>query len=663
MRSSIRSGVFAAALVALVGTSSPALALHNDAVVPSNKCLAGKIKCVIKKKACILGLFRKSFDLDTVAVSKCMTKFEADPPIPGKGCFAKLEAKGNCLTTDDAGVIEAKVDAHIMDLIEEINPTGAGGTNKCSNGKVGCMLKYNSCVLGLYAKKTKVGGTVSLLEATKCRDGLARCFGKLEGKYADVCVGGTEDGQSCALDPGPCIGGGGTCVPPSGAPCLTTGDLVQLRDKDDAFIDDIISELVVDPDMDTQRCSGDTSVKCSSAPNGVAGCGGPLGLCPYYFGAPLPISACGVAVCVTNQWSGSMSGTFNHQNAQSSGSAQLLSTVYNGISIESPCPRCVGDQFPNDALNQGTCSGGPRNGLPCDVNGRSPEPTFNPTSMDCPPTGSIGVQTTIDLSNTTAFETMSVTAASPICNGAPSKKCLCASCSGNSSIPCTDNTVCSAASAGTCTNAAGEPRKPNACIDDPMTVMDESICVATTPLNEGECPVSPVTQKCAIQTFRCCTTNADCSTVPGDTCLTFRRECYPNYNGNVGDSITATGTAFPLFGGYAIQAFASVFCVAPTSSPAVNAAAGLPGPGRSRLGGIGHRIADPMVGNACADRAWFQPTFTNPSIDIGWTGIAHDAKIILDGKVTVGVTGCSASSPGCGTCTYTGPIPNPNIAP
>lgn len=663
MRSLTRWCVVATALIALVGYSSPALALHNDAVVPANKCLAGKIKCVIKKKACILGLFKKSFNVDTVAIAKCMTKFEADPPIPGKGCFAKLEAKGNCLTQDDAGVIEAKVDAHVMDLIEEINPTGAGGTNKCSNGKVGCVLKYNSCILGLYGKKTKGGGAVSLLDATKCRDSLTKCFGKLEGKYGNVCDGGTEDGASCAPDFGQaCITGGGTCVPPpSVTPCLTTGDLVPLRDKDDAFIDDIISELVVDPDMNTQRCSGNTSIKCLSAPNGGAGCGGPLGLCQFYFGAPLPLSACGVAVCVTNQWDGSMTGTFNHQNAQSSGTAKLLSTVYNGISVESPCPRCLADQYPNDAVFQGTCSGGPRNGLPCDVNGRSPEPTFNPTSMDCPPSGSIGVQTTIDLSNTTGVKTLTVTAASPICNGAPTKKCLCASCSGNSSVPCTNDAVCAAAAAGTCTNAAGEPRKPNACIDSTSTPIDESLCVATSPANEGECPVAPVTQKCAIQTFRCCTTNADCSAVSGDTCVAYKRECYPNYNGNIGDSITATGFATPIFFGYALQGFASVFCVAPTSSNAVNAVAGLPGPGRSRLAGIGRRIIS--APNACADKAWFQPTFQGPSIDLGWTGITHDAKIILDGKVTVGVTGCSGSSPNCGICTYGGPIQNLTALP
>src|SRR5262249_23777734 len=136
-------------------------------------------------------------------------------------------------------------------------------------------------------------------------------------------------------------------------------------------------------DMNTQRCTGDTSVTCTSAPGGVAGCGGMLGTCEFYFSAPLSYGAGGITVCVTRRWNGSISGTFDQATGTSAGNAAALWEVYNGITIATPCPRCVGDAFPNDGVSDGSCSSGLRNGLACDGNGRSPEPTFGVTSLDC----------------------------------------------------------------------------------------------------------------------------------------------------------------------------------------------------------------------------------------------------------------------------------------
>ncbi len=52
-------------------------------------------------------------------------------------------------------------------------------------------------------------------------------------------------------------------------------------------------------------------------------------------------------------------------------------------------------------------------------------------------------------------------------------------------------------------------------------------------------------------------------------------------------------------------------------------------------------------------------------LDTGWTGQAHDATVVDEGKVTVSVTSCPGSDAGtrpCGVCSVSGPIANPNAA-
>ncbi|HYC57592.1 MAG TPA: hypothetical protein VEL28_21850, partial [Candidatus Binatia bacterium] len=72
-----------------------------------------------------------------------------------------------------------------------------------------------------------------------------------------------------------------------------------------------------------------------------------------------------------------------------------------------------------------------------------------------------------------------------------------------------------------------------------------------------------------------CNSNADCDPAAvfvdaGDCTLVKRRECFL-------DPIVATGSANPGF-----PVGAAAFCIPPTSSPAINSVAGLPGPGRIR---------------------------------------------------------------------------------
>jgi hypothetical protein len=330
-----------------------------------------------------------------------------------------------------------------------------------------------------------------------------------------------------------------------------------------------------------------------------------------------------------------------------------LVRVYNGFLIDQPCPVCTGDAFPNDGASDGTCSSGTRNGLACDGNGVSPETTFGVTSLDCPPGPAAPLASfPIYLTKTntgTIAKTLAVD--SPNCNGAPGKKCLCASCSLNDDVPCATNADCAAASAGTCTNIAGEPRKPNACLDDTSTGADESNCQPTGTDGEGVCPFEPTVSSCAIEWFRSCSFDADCP-AQHDYCRSTLRPCFPGYNGNVGDSVTATGAINDPRNGAAVLEFVAISCMAPTDSSAVNAVSGYPGPARIQFLGIGEDDGGP----GCPTKASFMPTSKRRVVDVGWTGIVHDNLTIGQAKVTVAAT-CTGTHPNC-SCTYTGPIPN-----
>ncbi len=617
MKLILKTGLLAAMMFALVGSTAAQAAIYGGPL-PASPCAAGKSKCVIKGKACLLGCYNKIIakggSLDSACVAKCTTGVEA--------CAQKLDDKGGCIaaTVGDGPVLRSKIEAHVQEMVAALaSPSIQPAGNKCTAGKVKCLIKYNGCVLGLAGKALKPGGAIA--DLTKCNallvDGAKpSCFKKLEDKL--------------------------------GVLCQTNGDAGAIKAADDAFINDVIFDLVSGQDMDTRRCDNDTSVHCTTN----AQCG--AGTCQFWFGAPLPLAAGGIASCVTNQWNGGITGTFEQETGKSGGTAKVLSRVYTGgNSINNPCPVCNGNDIPNDGALNGTCSAGARAGLSCDRNGESPTPSFGFTSLDCPPSGGTLVGTLpVDLTNTnTGAVTKTVGATSPNCNGLPGFKCMCSSCSGNSSVPCFTDTDCSAVGAGTCTNNAGEPRRPNACLDDTSNAAPPH-CSATAVAGEGACEIGPVDQHCAAERFRSCTLDTDC--LAGDKCVTENRACFPNYDGNVGDSITAVGSFGAPSNHTGTSTFASIFCVAPTTAGAVNAAGGLPGPGRLKLSGV---ASEDGTAGACPTVATFLPTAKGGVLDTGWTGLAHNASVVGQGKVTVGVTGCTGS-PGSCHCTYSGPVAN-----
>ncbi|MCC6764336.1 MAG: hypothetical protein IT293_06705, partial [Deltaproteobacteria bacterium] len=201
-------------------------------------------------------------------------------------------------------------------------------------------------------------------------------------------------------------------------------------------------------ELATRRCTNDTSIQCTSD----APCTGGGGTCQYYFGAPLPLAAGGVTTCVVNQFNGAVSGTANVETGYAVTSANLTARVYNGIAIDNPCPRCVGDGAFNDGTAGGTCDGGARVGLACDSNGDVPaRPDFGRTSLDCPPNPAGIIATLpIDLSNKTDVVAKTLTGASPNCTNSAGNKCLCDTCNNAAATPCDDNADCTLVGATVC---------------------------------------------------------------------------------------------------------------------------------------------------------------------------------------------------------------------
>jgi hypothetical protein len=93
-------------------TADVGAALNPGAPASSNKCQALKIKAASAKTTCLLGLKAKAAatgnivePLDPNKFAKCVGKFST--------AFSKLETKGGCVTSSDAGAIESKIDAFV----------------------------------------------------------------------------------------------------------------------------------------------------------------------------------------------------------------------------------------------------------------------------------------------------------------------------------------------------------------------------------------------------------------------------------------------------------------------------------------------------------------------------------------------------------------------
>jgi hypothetical protein len=331
-----------------------------------------------------------------------------------------------------------------------------------------------------------------------------------------------------------------------------------------------------DPSLGNCRCANDNLQRCFT----VAGpdeehCGGER--CDCYFGPPMPLSAGNTPSCVLNSLSGQPGGRVNVDAGSGTIELHLSEKIHLGISLLQPCPVCVNDTTPADGMRSGTCVGGLNDGGPCDAqaaNTTFPPPTGALYSLDCFPdpgtniTGS-GLPLEIDLSTGRGELHADV----PCASEGPGAEllCPCRVCSANELIGCSSDAVCEALGAGSCTsNGSGQQVVPNDC--------DDGVCEDQGGGN-GLCAVGPDDQYCdAIvradgKGLIGCGEDSDCEpnnigVDAGQCTLLERRPCFL-------DPIVSQGAPHPVF-----PLGSGTFCSPATASSGVNAAAGLPGPGR-----------------------------------------------------------------------------------
>jgi hypothetical protein len=341
-----------------------------------------------------------------------------------------------------------------------------------------------------------------------------------------------------------------------------------------------------------RRCADRTWVACvSDADCTAVGAAGP---CRFFLGPPQSLGESGLLSCSLNAITGPVTGTVDVEAGALAVSVPVSMTLKNpraffhDIPLEiHPCPRCVG----------GLCDDGPRQGLPCTVQGHS-TPFSDDVSLDCPPPG-------LELASTSAVVPLvadsqagTLSPASPSCTapGFTGFKCLCDTCTGPDAIPCFTDADCPgtnvcgsyrclspATNAGdACTagsDCAGGPCGPLGTVTQPSPCLD-LVCTPTAG-GEGECAAGPFGGFCTpAQPFRPCLASSDCP-VAGDACVFRAQECFLD-NGIVGMSIQAFGAADPPAGATFTPTLAGVFCNAPSAS-FENDVRGLPGPGRVTL--------------------------------------------------------------------------------
>jgi hypothetical protein len=287
------------------------------------------------------------------------------------------------------------------------------------------------------------------------------------------------------------------------------------------------------------------------------------------FGAPTPLSVGGVPVCLLVDYVSDLSGTFDLQTGALSEEAEVAIRVHLGDDIARPCSACVPVDRDPELGEAGVCAGGPDEGHPCTVEALA-DPSlldFRGTSLACRPSGEPIGRFATRASATTGDFVLATSAASPNCRalGWRDRKCLCDVCDDPEATPCRSNDDCpsNAGAPGVCgATSRGAATRQNVC--------DDQVCTPTG-AETGICAGGPAESHCAVQTFRSCSSDADCPTA-GDVCGTpSPRSCFP-------DRIALTGEADLLEQGVAHPTLVGGFCAGTFGSPAVDLAGGFPGP-------------------------------------------------------------------------------------
>ncbi|MBI3767626.1 MAG: hypothetical protein HY271_03905 [Deltaproteobacteria bacterium] len=295
--------------------------------------------------------------------------------------------------------------------------------------------------------------------------------------------------------------------------------------------------------VSNSECPGGTCVPhtCTSdvdCPGGSC----PASPCSFFFGSPLPLSAGGVSVCVTNQITAPITGTVDIEAGSTANVIQLLSRVHVGPTVDKPCPTC----------DSGVCHGGPHDTNACVVSGVSP--LFGNVSFDCPPSPATDVgNLPISLAYSTGTQTLTLSASNPDCSasGYSGSKCFCDTCNDAAAEPCTSNADCVVFGATICggKRCLGGPNAGVACTSNPDCpttcnggLNDGAACTVASQCPMGACPAA-----CSLPGLRTKPNDCNGSTCsPVSTCV-----------GGCNDFLTCNG-AFHCVGGSNVDGLCTV---------------------------------------------------------------------------------------------------------
>jgi hypothetical protein len=286
------------------------------------------------------------------------------------------------------------------------------------------------------------------------------------------------------------------------------------------------------------ECDTSSDTECTA--NGAVGAGtinGP------FFGAPLPLLASNVPVCVVNRFNQVITGTANYGTGDIDLHVTLLSDVWFTDASE-VCPRCGSNN---------RCTSGKNIDKPCTVDAtlRVAEGEGNKDynlSEDCPPLGNPLATLDIDFDPLTSGTTDPLDPTSPdypLCQRRP----------GGPGITPQPNA---------CAAGCGAPCQGNACVQMIPNPADPSEMVCLD--NKGG-----ISQMC-------CNDNPSRSCFPLDNGGTFTRTGRPEI-----PQPALPDTSFPKTG---TGVLASVFCESATGSGTIDGTTGLPGPAAFLMNGI-----------------------------------------------------------------------------
>ena len=675
MRIFVKSVVGATALAVILAFAGTA-----DA---QNKCLAGKIKCVSKKKSCLTQassprpttrVFR-STGRSSRSVRTSSTARPIRPRAASRSSRPSRRSRSRdvCAPSDDTAAIESMVDAFVLDVVTDVDPgvphsqSSTDARPERRSAAPDARRTGSSAAIG---RRPKLGVAVDTACLAQVPDEVRRwrgsgykgCIEKLETQVP----AGEPDAVSDVLD-----------------------DTAAIEAEADAFDADVLAELSSPGfDLDTRRCTGNTRTKCT----GNADCSGVGGTCEFYFGTAAPALARGVSTLRDrNQVNGTITGT---ADVESGPECQLGAARLPASSPGRPQPprarSALGDAFAErrDAGRHVRLWAEQR--AESDINGSVlPMSSSEPRASTVRRCREGQIADTADRPHQLDGyrQPRSLSTSSPNCRapGFTGLKCFCDTCNNAAAQPCGSNADCPdpAGPIGPicggrrCSGGSQQrrglhrgQRMPRRCpARCPAGATATNQCDDTASARRPAATKVTVQRRAvrAVLRSRCdfrrlrerCRLRAVCGQYLLDREIPRvlhrqrghrRQHLYRDRRGRSAGERRLSGPTL-----------AAIFCVGPTASSAVNSVAGTPGLGRLELPGHG---SDNGTAGACPTEAAFLPDAGSSGVlDPGWTGQSHDARVVSDGKVTVGVTGCASGTPPCGVCTYTGPIPNANIAP